>query len=71
MKNAKFLLLIFLLLVPMLVIGQTRPRPMAIFSDAPQFSLPDLEGNIVNHSDFKGKKDVLVVFFRGWLEDHF
>ena len=71
MKKVSFLAIIFFLLLPMLVIGQTRPRPMAIYSDAPQFSLSDIEGNIVNLSDFKGKKDVLVIFFRGWLEDHF
>ena len=32
---------------------------------APQFSLPDSEGKVVNLSDYKGKRHVLLIFVRG------
>ena len=32
---------------------------------APSFSLPDQNGNLVSLSDFKGKKNVLLVFYPG------
>ena len=34
---------------------------------APQFSLPDFSGKLVNLSDFRGKKNVLLVFNRGFV----
>ena len=60
-----------LLLIPAVVIGQSRPRPMTIGSDAPDFSLRDLDGKFVTLSDFTDKANVMIVFYRGWLEDHF
>ena len=33
--------------------------------DAPSFSLPDQDGNVVNLSDYKGKRHVLLIFVRG------
>ena len=32
---------------------------------APEFTLPDQEGTMVNLSDFKGKRDLLLIFVRG------
>ena len=32
---------------------------------APQFSLPDQDGNIVNLSDYKGNRHLLIIFVRG------
>ena len=34
---------------------------------APDFTLPDLNGNTVSLSDFVGRKNVLVVFNRGFI----
>jgi peroxiredoxin len=34
---------------------------------APNFTLPDLDGNEVSLSDFKGKKNVVLVFNRGFM----
>lgn len=34
---------------------------------APDFTLPDLDGKDVSLSDFKGKKNVVLVFNRGFL----
>jgi peroxiredoxin (alkyl hydroperoxide reductase subunit C) len=34
---------------------------------APDFSLPDLNGQQINLSDFKGQKNVLLVFNRGFF----
>lgn len=42
------------------------PR-VAIDLPAPDFSLPDLNGKPVRLSDFRGKKNVLLVFNRGFF----
>jgi peroxiredoxin len=34
---------------------------------APDFNLPDFWGNMVSLSDFRGKKNVLLVFNRGFV----
>ncbi len=34
---------------------------------APEFSLPDFSGRVVSLSDFRGRKNVLLVFNRGFL----
>ena len=39
------------------------PR-VALNVPAPQFTLPDLNGNPVNLSDYRGRKNVLLVFNR-------
>lgn len=36
-----------------------------IGNPAPEFSLPDQDGETVNLSDFKGKRDLLLIFVRG------
>jgi peroxiredoxin len=37
----------------------------SVGNKAPEFSLPDQEGNLVNLSDFKEKRNVLLIFVRG------
>jgi peroxiredoxin len=37
-----------------------------LFSQAPDFTLQDLEGNQVRLSDFRGKNNVFLVFNRGF-----
>ena len=34
--------------------------------EAPQFELEDFKGEVIRLSDFKGKKNVLLVFNRGF-----
>ncbi len=34
---------------------------------APEFTLPDLNGKTISLAEFKGKKNVLLVFYRGWI----
>ena len=34
---------------------------------APEFTLPDFEGELVSLSDFSGQKNVAVVFNRGFM----
>ena len=38
---------------------------VAIEHVAPDFSMPDTEGNVIRLSDFRGKKHVVLVFNRG------
>ena len=40
---------------------------VALNVPAPDFTLPDFEGNSVRLSDFKGKSDVVLVFNRGFM----
>jgi len=41
------------------------PR-VSLNQTAPDFSLPDFAGNMVSLSDFLGRKNVLLVFNRGF-----
>ena len=41
------------------------PR-VSLNQTAPDFSLPDFSGNVVSLSDFRGRKNVLLVFNRGF-----
>lgn len=34
---------------------------------APDFELPDFNGNLVRLSDFKGKKNLVLAFLRGFM----
>lgn len=38
-----------------------------INTPAPEFTLPDFNGSSVSLSDFSGRKNVLVVFNRGFI----
>jgi peroxiredoxin len=41
------------------------PR-VSLDQNAPDFSLPDFSGNPVSLSDYRGRKNVLLVFNRGF-----
>lgn len=41
------------------------PERVAVGDVAPDFTLPAHEGGPVTLSDFRGKRDVLLVFYRG------
>lgn len=40
---------------------------MKTFSNAPDFEIADLNGQLVRLSDFKNKKNVVLVFLRGFM----
>ena len=40
---------------------------MKIFTIAPDFELPDFEGKPVRLSSFKGRKNIVLVFLRGFM----
>ncbi len=40
---------------------------MKIFTIAPDFELPDFEGDPVRLSSFTGKKNIVLVFLRGFM----
>ena len=42
------------------------PR-VSLNQTAPDFSLPDFNGNPVRLSDFKGKKNLVLAFLRGFM----
>ena len=35
--------------------------------NAPDFDLPDIDGNTVRLSDFRGKKNVVLILLRGFM----
>ena len=46
--------------------GATEPDRIKIGQAAPDFALESAEGQTVNLSDFRGKKAVVLVFYRGY-----
>ena len=44
----------------------TDPERVAVGTLAPDFRLETLEGDTLGLSEFRGKKDVILVFYRGW-----
>ncbi len=45
----------------------TRELLQLLNSAAPDFTLPDVDGRAISLSDFAGRKNVLLVFNRGFL----
>lgn len=49
-------------------VGEKRPAPaLRVHQEAPDFALRDLSGKEVRLSGFRGKKNVVLVFYRGWV----
>ena len=46
--------------------GATEPDRIKVGQAAPNFALENVEGQAVNLSDFRGKKAVVLVFYRGY-----
>lgn len=46
--------------------GATEPDRIKVGQAAPDFALENVEGQAVNLSDFRGKKAVVLVFYRGY-----
>lgn len=47
--------------------GAQSAKAPQIGQPAPDFSLTDINGKTITLSDFKGKKNVMVVVHRGWV----
>jgi peroxiredoxin Q/BCP len=63
MKKTALFLVVFALLVGCASTGQS-PRPSPKVGDyAPDFSITDVSGDKVRLSDFKGQKNVVLVFY--------
>ncbi|MCK4738434.1 MAG: TlpA family protein disulfide reductase [Deltaproteobacteria bacterium] len=59
---------VFVLIVVFVVVGQKKEYTTVVAgSEAPNFTLPDLEGNLVSLSDFKGKV-IFLNFWATWCE---
>lgn len=46
--------------------GATEPERVKVGQPAPDFALENVEGQTINLSDFRGKKAVVLVFYRGY-----
>lgn len=55
--------LIFLCLFAATSFAQTPQAKLKVGDVAPDFTLPDTEGNKVKLSDFRGKKNVVLAFY--------
>ena len=60
MKKIGFILVVFAILI----IGASAGQSQEVGDNAPDFSLVDVSGNDVRLSDFKGKKNVVLVFYK-------
>lgn len=53
-------------IVPSRAHAQSMKAPR-VGQPAPEFTLPEVNGKTVSLAEFKGKKNVLLVFYRGWI----
>ena len=63
MKKVGLILLVFALLVGGASTGQSLQPSPEVGDNAPEFSLSDVSGRVVSLSDFKGKKNVVLIFY--------
>ena len=63
MKKIGLILVVFAFLVYCASDGQSQEVSAKVGDNAPDFSLVDVFGNEVRLSDFKGKKNVVLVFY--------
>ena len=59
MKKVSLIFLVFAFLVSC----ASTPRSPKVGDNAPDFSLVDVSGNEIRLSDFKGKKNVTIIFY--------
>ena len=67
MKKIGLILLVFTLLVGCASTGQSPGSSPEVGDNAPDFSIIDVSGNEVRLSDFKGKKNVALIFYESYL----
>ena len=64
MKRIAYILVGFALLVGAESTGELLLTSPKLGDTAPEFSLPDVSGRVVSLRDYKGKKNVVLVFYR-------
>jgi peroxiredoxin len=63
MKKIGLILVVFAFLVYFASAGQSQEVSPEVGDNAPDFSLVDASGNEIRLDDFKGKKNVVLVFY--------
>lgn len=66
-RIAAGLLMGWLAVIALSPAGAQPVKAPRIGQPAPEFTLPDLNGKTISLAEFKGKKNVLLVFYRGWI----
>ncbi len=67
MKKIGLILMVFTFLVYCPSAGQSQEVSPKVGDNAPDFSIVDASGNEIRLSDFKGKKNIALIFY----SDHF
>ena len=67
MKKIGLILVVFAFLVGCASTGQSPESSPEVGDKAPDFSIIDVSGNEVRLSDFKGKKNVALIFYESYL----
>lgn len=68
MKKIGLILVVFAFLVYFASVGKSQEVSPEVGDNAPDFSLVDISGNEVRLSDFKGKKNVVLIFYSSYKE---
>jgi cytochrome oxidase Cu insertion factor (SCO1/SenC/PrrC family) len=67
MKKIGLILVVFAFLVGCASTGPSPGASPEVGDNAPDFSIVDVSGNEVRLSDFKGKKNVALIFYESYL----
>ena len=68
MKKLGLILVVFTFLVSCASTAQSPEPSLKVGENAPDFSLVDVSGNQVGLSDFKGKKNIVLIFYTDYRE---
>jgi cytochrome oxidase Cu insertion factor (SCO1/SenC/PrrC family) len=68
MKKIGLILVVFAFLVGCASTAQSPELSPKVGENAPDFSLVDVSGNTVRLSDFKGKKNIVLIFYTDYRE---
>lgn len=68
MKKTVLILVILAFLAGCATTGQSPEPSLKAGDDAPDFSLADVSGNSVKLSDFKAKKNIVLIFYTDFKE---
>ena len=68
MKKTGLILMVFAFLVSCASTAQSPELSPKVGQDAPDFSLVDISGNPVRLSDFKEKKNLVLIFYTDYRE---
>jgi cytochrome oxidase Cu insertion factor (SCO1/SenC/PrrC family) len=68
MKKTGLILVVFAFLVGCASIAQSPELSPKVGENAPDFSLVDVSGNTVRLSVFKGKKNIVLIFYTDYRE---